>query len=197
MWQQSMMQQPTVPNTIQTQRQFRDRLTSAPELPLHQAPQIAPSGSISGPTPTPSGHGPTLGHSRGQSQPSNNFCNLHLLTQSTHFDMPASSASSPRIEALSAETHSTPDFCPTPHSPMSPTAVATQMGMPAPVKTDGGNGNGNGDVNMVSNEGMDADYSDFSQFALHLGNSTVPFSDREQFGFHDFIAVDEFTSISC
>lgn len=66
MWPQSMMQQPTVPNTIQTQRQFRDRLTSAPELPLHQAPQIAPSGSISGPTPTPSGHGPTLGHSRGQ-----------------------------------------------------------------------------------------------------------------------------------
>ncbi|KAJ5544054.1 hypothetical protein N7494_005333 [Penicillium frequentans] len=175
----------------------KDRLTSAPELPLHQAPQIAPSGSISGPTPTPSGHGPTLGHSRGQSQPSNNFCNLHLLTQSTHLDMPASSASSPRIEALSAETHSTPDFCPTPHSPMSPTAVATQMGMPAPVKTDGGNGNGNGDVNMVSNEGMDADYSDFSQFALHLGNSSVPFSDREQFGFHDFIAVDEFTSISC
>lgn len=204
MWQQSMMQQPTVPDTIQMQRQFRDRLASAPEFPLHQAPRVVPSGSISGPTPTPSGHDPTLGHSRGQSQPSNNFHNLHLLTQSTHLAMPASSTSSPKIEALSAETHSTPDFCPTPHSPMSPTAVTTQMSMPtmpAPVKMDGGNGNGNGNGNgdgiMVSNEGMDADYSDFSQFALHLGNSTVPLSDREPFGFDDFIAVDEFTSVSC
>jgi hypothetical protein len=85
---------------------------------------------------------------------------------------------------------------------MSPTAVTTQMSMPtmpAPVKLDGGNGNGNGngDGIMVSNEGMDADYSDFSQFALHLGNSTVPLSDREPFGFDDFIAVDEFTSVSC
>lgn len=190
MWQQSMMQQPTVPDTIQMQRQFRDRLASAPEF--HQAPRVTPSGSHTGPTPTPSGH------SRGQSQPSNNFHNLHLLTQSTHLAMPASSASSPKIEAQSAETHSTPDFCPTPHSPMSPTAVATQMSMPtmpAPVKLDGENGNGDGI--MVSNEGMDADYSDFSQFALHLGNSTVPLSDREPFGFDDFIAVDEFTSVSC
>jgi hypothetical protein len=201
MWQQSMMQQANVPDTIQMQRQFRDRLASAPELPLHQPPRVAPSASISGPTPSAHshghGHGQSLGHSRGQSQPSNNFHNLHLLTQSTHLAMPASSASSPRIEALSAETHSTPDFCPTPHSPMSPTAVATQMNvpsLPAHVKMDG---NGQGDGIMVSNEGMDADYSDFSQFALHLGNSTMPLSERDTFGFDDFIAVDEFTSVSC
>ncbi|KAJ5748198.1 uncharacterized protein N7511_009894 [Penicillium nucicola] len=198
MWQQSMMQQPTA-SDIQMQRQFRDRLASAPELPLHQAPRIAPSASISGPTPSAGAHGHAhpMGHSRGQSQPSNNFHNLHLLTQSTHLAMPASSASSPRIEALSAETHSTPDFCPTPHSPMSPTAVATQMSMPsmpAPAKMDG---TGHGDGIMVSNEGMDADYSDFSQFALHLENSTVPLSDREPFGFDDFVTVDEFTSVSC
>ena len=193
MWQESMMQQPTVPDTVQMQRQFRDRLASAPELPLHQAPRVAPTGS----TPTSSGHGPTFSHSRGQSQPSNNFHNIHLLTQSTHFAMPASSASSPRIEALSAETHSTTDFCPTPHSPMSSTAVATQMSMPVSVKTDGGNGNGNGDGYLVSNDGMDSDYSDFSQFALHLRNSTVGPSEREAFGFDDSIAGDEFTSVSC
>ena len=197
MWQQSMMQQPTVPDTIQMQRQFRDRLASAPELPLYQAPRVAPSGSISGSTPTPSCHGPTFSHSRGQSQPSNNIHNIHFLTQSAHFAMPASSASSPRIEAPSAETHSTTDFCPTHHSPMSPTAVATQMSMPASVKMDGGKGNENGDGILVSNEGMDSDYSDFSQFALHLRNSTVGPSDREPFGFGDSIAVEEFTSVSC
>jgi hypothetical protein len=44
---------------------------------------------------------------------------------------------------------------------------------------------------MVSGE-LDPDFTDFSQFALHLGNV----SEREPFGFEDF--ADEFaTSVSC
>lgn len=158
MWQQQMMQA-QMPDTALQMRQFRDRLASAPELPQHAPLPPGPTGP---------------GHSRGQSQPSNNY-NLHLLTQTTNL-LPAS----PKIEALSAGTHSTPDFCPTPNTP-SPTATMHAM-------------DGKEDGLMVSHEEMDPDFTDFSQFALHLGNSTVP--DRESFGFDDFIG-DEFTSVSC
>ncbi|CAI7676609.1 unnamed protein product [Penicillium palitans] len=191
MWQQQMMQQAQMPDTATQMHQFRDRLASAPELPLQHtpAPHI-PSASMSGPT----GHGPTHGHSRGQSQPSNNFHNLNLLTQSTHISHPQvapSSLSSPKIEALSAGTHSTPDFCPTPNTPLSPTTVTVHATMSHGGKVDG-------DGIMVSHEGMDPDFTDFSQFAFHLGNPTVPLSDRDQpFGFDDLLAVDDFTSVSC
>ncbi|KAJ5185102.1 hypothetical protein N7472_009942 [Penicillium cf. griseofulvum] len=190
MWQQQMMQQAQMNDTAVQMHQFRDRLASAPELPMqqHTAPPL-PSASMSGPTC----HGPTHGHSRGQSQPSNNFHDLHLLTQSTHLShsqIAPSSLGSPKIEALSAGTHSTPDFCPTPNSPLSPTTAAHTTISPV--------GKVGGDGIMVSHEGMDPDFTDFSQFASHLGNSTVPLSDRDQpFGFDDFIAVDDFTSVSC
>ena len=134
------------PETVQMHH-FRDRLASAPEL-LHQTP--------------PQSHS----HSRVQSQPSSSFHNLHLLTQPTQL---------PKVETLSAETHSTPDFCPTPHTPISPMAAPK-------VEADA----------MVSGD-LDPDFTDFSQFALHLGNSV---SDQ-QLGFDDFVAVDEFTSVSC
>lgn len=189
MWQQQMMQQAQMSDTATQMRQFRDRLASAPEMPMQHTVPPLPSNSISGPT----GHGPTHGHSRGQSQPSNNY-NLHLLTQSTnlaHPQIPTSSANSPKVEALSAGTHSTPDFCPTPNTPLSPTTATMHATMSQDGKVDG-------DGIMVSHEGMDPDFSDFSQFALHLGNSSVPISDREQpFGFDDFLAVDDFTSVSC
>ncbi|KAJ5960164.1 uncharacterized protein N7479_007314 [Penicillium vulpinum] len=189
MWQQQMMQQAEMPDSAIQMHQFRDRLASAPELHLqHAAPPLS-SASISGPT----GHGPTHGHSRGQSQPSN-FHNLHLLSQNSQFSqsqVAPSSLSSPKIESLSAGTHSTSDFCPTPSTPLSPTTAAAHVTMPPVGKVDG-------DGIMVSGEGMDPDYTDFSQFAFHLGNSTVPLADRDQpFGFDDFIAVDDFTSVSC
>ncbi|CDM33685.1 hypothetical protein DTO013E5_1459 [Penicillium roqueforti] len=187
MWQQQMMQQAQMPDTATQMHQFRDRLASAPELPLqHTAPPI-PSASISGPT----GHHPTHGHSRGQSHPSNNLHKLNLLTQTTnlsHSQVAPSSLSSPRIEALPAGTQSTPDFCPTPNTPLSPTAHAT-MSPGAKFNSDG---------IMVSHEEMDPDFTDFSQFAFHLGNSNVPLSDRDQpFAFDDLLALDDFTSVSC
>ncbi|KAJ5130801.1 uncharacterized protein N7515_006840 [Penicillium bovifimosum] len=187
-WQQQMMQQSQMPDTATQMRHFRDRLASAPELSLqHAAPPPLPSGSISGPT---TGHG----HSRGQSQPSNSFHNLQLLTQSTHLTgshVAPSSVSSPKMEAQSADTHSTPDFCPTPNTPLSPTA--TMQAKMSPDDKAGGNGT------MVSHEGLDPDFSDFSQFALHLGNSTVPLSDRDhQFVFDDYLNVnDDYTSVPC
>lgn len=151
MWQQQLMQQ--APEPVQM-RQFRDRLASAPELPL--APQ-----PIAHPGPTPSTHD----HSHGQSQTSSSFQNLHLLTQSTHLH------TSPKVEAFSVESNSTPDFCPTPHTPVSP--------MTAQAKEE----------DFVP-RALDPDYSEFSEYALNLSSSDLPLDREPQFGFDDFIAVD-------
>lgn len=188
MWQQQMMQQAQMPTDAAAaiqMRQFRERLASAPELPVqHLAPPIAPAASISGPS---SSHG----HSRGHSQPSNNFHNLHLLTQGTHLAQVApSNTSSPKIESYSAETQSTPEFCPTPNTPLSPTALGTGPGG-AVVKLEGEGGDGV----MVSHEELDPDYNEFSQFALGLGNTSLP--EREPFGFEEFVALDDFGTVSC
>lgn len=191
MWQQQMMQQAQMPTDAAAaiqMRQFRERLASAPELPVqHLAPPATPAASISGPS---SGHG----HSRGHSQPSNNFHNLHLLTQGTHLGQVApSSTSSPKIESLSAETQSTPEFCPTPNTPLSPTALGTAQGESV-VKLEGDGGDG-GDGVMVSHDGLDPDFNEFSQFALGLGNTSLP--EREPFGFDEFVALDDFGTVTC
>lgn len=188
MWQQQMMQQAQMPTDSAIQmRQFRDRLASAPEiLPLSAAAPPAPAASISGPS-TATGHS-GLGHSRGSSQPTNTSHSLHLLTQGTHLSqMGPSNTSSPRIESLSAETQSTPDFCPTPNTPLSPSVVGV---MPATMST-----NKEGETVMVSHEELDPDYNEFSQFALGLGNSSL--SEREPFGFDDFVALDDFGTVTC
>lgn len=183
MWQQQMMQQAQMPTDAAAaiqMRQFRDRLASAPELPVqHVAPQPAPA-SISG----PSGGG----HSRGKSQPSNNIHHLNLLTQGTHLaQMVPSGNNSPKVEAFSAETHSTPDFCPTPNTPLSPTAVGTAQADPS-FKVEG-------DGVMVSHEDLDPDFNEFSQFALGLGNSSL--QERDLNGFDEFVALDDFGTVTC
>ncbi|KAJ5911440.1 uncharacterized protein N7473_000743 [Penicillium subrubescens] len=188
MWQQQMMQQAQMPSDAAAaiqMRQFRERLASAPELPVqHLAQPMAPAASISGPS---GGHG----HSRGHSQPSNNFHNLHLLTQGTHLAQVApSNTSSPKIESYSGETQSTPEFCPTPNTPLSPTALGTGQGGSV-VKPEGDGGDGV----MVSHEELDPDFNEFSQFALGLGNTSLP--EREPFGFDEFVALDDYGTVSC
>ncbi|CAI7656887.1 hypothetical protein N7533_002743 [Penicillium manginii] len=181
MWQQQMMQQAQMPtNPASQMRQFRDRLASAPELPMHSAvAQQAPAASISGPS--------GLGHSRGSSHPTNNFHNLQLLTQGTHLaHMGLSNTSSPKIEAISADTQSTPDFCPTPNTPLSPTTIGVMPATMPPTK-DG--------ETVFSHEELDPDYNEFSQFALGLGTSSP--LEREPFGFDEFVALDEFGTVNC
>ncbi|KAJ5083632.1 hypothetical protein N7456_013059 [Penicillium angulare] len=182
MWQQKMMQQVQMPTDPMQTFQFRDRLQSAPEGSGTHVTHPVASASISG---------PSSGHSRGRSQPTNNFHNLHLLTQGTHLAQThlagQSSNSSPRIEALSAETQSTPDFCPTPNTPLSPMA----MGPTQTVKQEG-------EEVMVSvpHQELDPDFNEFSQFALGLdGNSSL--QDRDAIGFDEFFTIDEFATVSC
>lgn len=192
MWQQQMMQQAQMPTETAANiqmRQFRDRLASAPELAVQQTavpPPPHPTASISGPS---SGHG----HSRGQSQPSNNFHNLHLLTQGTPLAQMASSSSnnspnSPRIESFSAGTQSTPDFCPTPNTPLSPTAIGTATSVP-PVEE-------KNDGLMVSHDQLDPDYNDFSQFAMGLDHASDPLQEHETYGIDDFVVLDEFVPVA-
>ncbi|KAJ5122607.1 hypothetical protein N7526_009544 [Penicillium atrosanguineum] len=160
MWQQQMMQQA--------------------QMPADAAAAPAPAASISG----PSGGG----HSRGKSQPSNNIHRLNLLTQGTHLaQMVPSGNSSPKVEVFSAATQSTPDFCLTPNTPLSPTAVGTVQA-DLSYKPEG-------DGIMVSHEELDADFNEFSQFALGLGNSSL--QERDFNGFDDFVHLDEYGSVSC
>ena len=55
-------------------------------------------------------------------------------------------------------------------------------------------GNG-GDGVMVSHDGLDPDFNEFSQFALGLGNTSLP--EREPFGFDEFVGLDDFGTVSC
>ncbi|KAF7712058.1 Uncharacterized protein PECH_004716 [Penicillium ucsense] len=198
MWQQQMMQHAQMPADAAAaiqMRQFRDRLASAPELSVQHLAQpsqhpMAPTASISGPS---SGHG--HGHSRGHSQPSNNpRNNLQLLTQGTHLaHLTPSNTSSPQVESFSTETQSTPEFCPTPNTPLSPTAMNTLHNGGLVPKMDGDGGEGL----MVSHEESDPDFNEFSQFALGLPTGSGSFSDREPFGFDEFVALDDFGTVSC
>lgn len=191
MWQQQMLQQAQMPTDAAASvhmRQFRDRLASAPELPVqHAAPPPHPAASISGPS-TGAGHG----HSRGQSQPSNTFHSLHLLTQGTPLAQMASSSNnsptSPRIESLSAETQSTPDFCPTPNTPLSPTAAALAQVVPS-AKEDG-------DGIMVSHDQLDPDFNEFTQFAMGLDHGSNSLQEHENYGIEDFVMLDEFVPVA-
>jgi hypothetical protein len=101
--------------------------------------------------------------------------------------MVPSGNSSPKVEAFSAETHSTPDFCPTPNTPLSPTAVGTAQADPS-FKVEG-------DGVMVSHEELDPDFNEFSQFALGLGNSSL--QERDLNGFDEFVALDDFGTVTC
>ncbi|KAJ5908928.1 hypothetical protein N7495_001610 [Penicillium taxi] len=181
MWQQQMMQQAQMPTDTAAaiqMRQFRDRLASAPELPLQHIPTPMPTASISG----PSSH---YGHSRGLSQPSNHYPHLNLLTQPTNLGQMVNSSNGSGVGPFYAETHSSPSFCPTPNTPLSPRNIGIQ-GMPQPKEEAEGL--------MVSHEGLDPDFNEFSQFALGLDSSP---QERDNYGFEEFVALDDFGTVSC
>ena len=46
---------------------------------------------------------------------------------------------------------------------------------------------------IFSNEALDPDYDDFSQFALSLGGDATEWTERDPFAFDDYVAMDDFT----
>jgi hypothetical protein len=172
-WQQQMIQQAQMhANNAIRWRQCMDRVASAPEFALQHPtpPQHAPAGSISGPT----GQFPSHAHSRSQFQPNNYYDNLHSLDMVS----PTSSASSPKIKALSAGTQSNPDFCPNPNTPLSLTPdSAAQATMVPTIELEN-------DGIMGLHKGLSPNINEFGEFSL--GNSSHPLPDWEQpFGFDD------------
>lgn len=157
-------------------RQFRDRLASAPEIPVHSLPAAMPA-SLSSSDAT---YGRVSNHTRVRSEPDQPF-----LAQ-TRFS--ASGSSSPKMEMVSTRTLSTPDLCPTPGTPHSPTSMGHEAGhleLEAVTKE--------GEVVFSAPQELDPDYDEFSRFAWGLGND-APIQERETFGFDDYVALDEFTA---
>lgn len=157
-------------------RQFRDRLASAPEIPVHSLPStMATSMSSSDVT-----YGRVSNHTRVRSEPDQPF-----LAQAR---FSASGSSSPKMEMVSTRTLSTPDLCPTPGTPHSPTSMGHDAGhMELETVTK------EGEVVFSAPQELDPDYDEFSRFAWGLGND-APIQERETFGFDDYVALDEFTA---
>ncbi|KAH8422784.1 uncharacterized protein LDX57_000539 [Aspergillus melleus] len=141
-------------------QQFRDRMGSAPVIPVHGLP----SASVQ-PGPRPMSQ-----HTRVRSEPQR---------------FP-SGTTSPQVELVGTEPLPTPDLCPTPSTPHSPTSTnrnPDMMGLETLGKEDEGSV-------PFSHDGIDPDYADFSQFAFTLTN-TPPMTEGD-FKFDDLVAFDDF-----
>ncbi|KAF4254697.1 hypothetical protein CNMCM8812_007928 [Aspergillus fumigatus] len=172
---ENLQQHPQFWNGTPT-RQFRDRLASAPEIPVHSLPStMATSMSSSDVT-----YARVSNHTRVRSEPDQPF-----LAQAR---FSASGSSSPKMEMVSTRTLSTPDLCPTPGTPHSPTSMGHDAGhleLETVTKE--------GEVVFSAPQELDPDYDEFSRFAWGLGND-APIQERETFGFDDYVALDEFTA---
>ncbi|RHZ55904.1 hypothetical protein CDV55_103806 [Aspergillus turcosus] len=157
-------------------RQFRDRLASAPEIPVHGLPSAVPASFSS----SDASYGRVAHHTRVRSEPDQQFVGQ------TRFS--ASGSSSPKMEMVSTRTLSTPDLCPTPGTPHSPTSMGHDAGH---LQLE--DANKEGEVVFSAHHGLDPDYDEFSRFAWGLGND-APIQERETFGFDDYVALDEFTA---
>ena len=137
-------------------QQFRDRMGSAPVIPVHGL------SSVQGPRPMSQ-------HTRVRSEPQR---------------FP-SGTTSPQVELVGTEPLPTPDLCPTPSTPHSPTSTSRHPDMTG-FETLGKEE----ETVPFSHDGIDPDYADFSQFAFTLTN-TPPMTEGD-FKFDDLVAFDDF-----
>lgn len=145
-------------------RHFRDRLGSAPVIPVH----AIPSSAAYRPTPTPQ-------HSRNRSEPG----------QTPAQRMPShtpSSENTPRVETridgLPNETlpttFPTPDLCPTPRTPHSPTSTAKHSDVAFDTLDPK-----ESDCVSFSQPFLDQDFVDFQGLSFSLGSHpTIPSFDN-------------------
>ncbi|EAW08064.1 uncharacterized protein ACLA_027890 [Aspergillus clavatus NRRL 1] len=158
-------------------QQFRDRLASAPEISMHGLPAAVPSSTPATNPTLAATPGSTSHHIRVRSESSQQPLSLAGFS--------LSGSSSPKM--FSTESLSTPDLCPTPSTPHSPTSTG-QEGNALDLESL----NKEPEVAFSQDE-LDPDYDEFSRFAWGLG-SNGPMQDRETLGFDDYVALDEFAA---
>jgi hypothetical protein len=179
-----------MPMNLAATRPFRDRFASAPEIPVHGMPMDSFSLMSTASAPAPVQQEQSLQqsqHSRVQSEPDMSMAMMMQNLQQQQQVQSQQSISKP----ASPKTQPTPDAYSSPSTPpQSPktTSVGT-MGVPQTgVET-----LGKSDEGILFSQELDPDFNEFSQFALGLG-TTTELSEREPFGFDEFVTLDDFTA---
>lgn len=135
-------------------RQFRDRMGSAPVIPVHAVPSASGARTASQ-------------HARNRSEPHG------MATTSPH-----------HLDMLPTEPMPTPDLCPTPSTPLSPTSGARHGSF---LSFDGLDKDS--DALGFSHGLSDEDFDNFNQYAISLNNPT---SLAEDFKIDELVALDDF-----
>ncbi|EHA19168.1 hypothetical protein ASPNIDRAFT_187263, partial [Aspergillus niger ATCC 1015] len=151
-------------------RQFRDRMGSAPVIPVHTMPSPLLA--------TPAASSTSATHTRVRSEPgqalrTQSLANLSQLN------------SPPGMPMDSTEPVPTPDLCPTPSTPQSPTSTGQDPGLwGLDLNKD------EGVMGYAQEHHMDPDYEDFSRFAFGLGSG--PQLPESETAFDEFFTMEDF-----
>ncbi|KAF9892739.1 hypothetical protein FE257_001141 [Aspergillus nanangensis] len=143
-------------------RQFRDRMGSAPVIPVHAVASASGARTASQ-------------HARNRSEPGQ-FMGRGFTSTTT----------SPPMDMLSTEPLPTPELCPTPSTPHSPTSGAKQGGF---LSFDGLDKDGSETLGF-SHGFCDEDFANFNQYAISLNHST-PLQEGE-LKFDELVALDDY-----
>ncbi|PWY76254.1 hypothetical protein BO70DRAFT_318432 [Aspergillus heteromorphus CBS 117.55] len=170
-------------------RQFRDRMGSAPVIPM----RTVPSPSMA----TPAGTNPTSTATVTPSTPatrpaSSMFQHARVRSEPTPGSRTQSLANLSQMHSLGGlpmeamEPIPTPDLCPTPSTPQSPTSMGQTGGLwGLQLHKDEGLG-------YPPEHHLDPEYEDFSHYAIGLG-SEGPLVESDMATFDDYLTMEEFT----
>ncbi|KAL4896503.1 hypothetical protein BDV59DRAFT_107727 [Aspergillus ambiguus] len=151
----------TTPMPAPPPRQFRDRMGSAPVIPVHAVASASGARTASQ-------------HSRNRSEPGQALGRSGL-----------SSTTSPHVDMVPTEPLPTPDLCPTPSTPTSPTSGAKQADFLNWESLDK-----DGDGLSFSHALSDEDFNNFNQYAISL-NHNNSLADGD-FKIEELVALDDF-----
>ncbi|PYI35118.1 hypothetical protein BP00DRAFT_335139 [Aspergillus indologenus CBS 114.80] len=180
-------------------RQFRDRMASAPVIPVHTlatsplmgTPAVGgttttAAATVTPPTPAMSRPVNVIQHNRVRSEPGQTVLAHGLPTTTTMSQMSSPRGSGQDMGSSAELIIPTPDLCPTPSTPHSPHSTGQNPG-------------GVWGLDLNKEEGvevtyqaddLDPEYDEFSRFAFGLGSgSQLPEADV---GFDEFFTLEEY-----
>ncbi|OJJ47516.1 hypothetical protein ASPZODRAFT_165661 [Penicilliopsis zonata CBS 506.65] len=181
MWQQRLVQQSHLPSPEAStfrMRPFRDRLASAPELPVYPTTTTTAMPTLASATATATAAAAAAAAARNPM--------VHTRAPSDPIAAPNfSESSSPQhLDLVSTETLSTPELCPTPNTPLSPTSGQIQYQQQQQQQHDNtfpvSNSTSSLDLDLFvekegenlmvsSHDDLDPEFDEFSRFAWGLG----------------------------